>query len=103
MLEEIHECAHRGTRSIRKYKQPLPASALNQCFASYSIWHMYFRRLSEVPSHRKLLVSSVPSKLDKTGLSGERAILLMLRNHQSRQEKLLLVVRVARKQKERKF
>lgn len=63
---------------------------------------MYFRRLSEVPSHWKFLFSSVLSKLDKKGLS-KRAILLMLRNHHSREEKLLLVVRVARKQKEREF
>lgn len=63
---------------------------------------MYFRRLSEVPSHWKFLVSSVLSKLDKQELS-KRAILLMLRNHHSREEKLLLVVRVARKQKEREF
>lgn len=54
---------------------------------------MYFRRLSKVPSCRKLLVASLLSNLDNKGQTkwrADRATLLILRIHQPREEQLLV-------------
>lgn len=81
-------CTHGGTSSNMKDRQALPAAALNH-FSSRTICLRHFRRLSKVPSCRKLLAASPLSRLDHEGkASGAGAALLTLRAHWSAEEQL---------------